>query len=88
MLDHNGAVLWSVTGDSIVWFSSVADIDNDGQPEVILSIPSSSSTPENSRIVALEANGNVKWEVNTESHPGGGAQAISNFLGANNMGIV
>lgn len=88
LLDHNGAVLWSYTGDSIVWFSSVADIDNDGQPEVILSIPSSSSTPENSRIVALEANGNVKWEVNTELHPGGGAQAISNFLGANNMGIV
>ncbi|WP_076919076.1 choice-of-anchor A family protein [Pseudoalteromonas sp. SK18] len=88
MLDQYGAVLWSYIGDSIVWFSSVADIDNDGQPEVILSIPSSPSTPENSRIVALEANGNVKWEVNTESHPGGGAQAISNFLGANNMGIV
>jgi len=88
MLDQYGAVLWSYIGDSIVWFSSVADIDNDGEPEIILSIPSAASTPEKSRIVALEANGNVKWEVNTEASPGGGAQAISNFLGANNMGIV
>ena len=88
MLDQFGSVLWSYTGDSIVWFSSVADIDNDSKPEIILSIPSSLSAPEKSRIVALEANGNVKWEVNTEAHPGGGAQAISNFLGANNMGIV
>ncbi len=88
LLDQNGAMLWSYSGQSAAWFSSIADIDNDGQPEVVLSIPSGSSTPENSRIVALEANGNVKWEVNTESNSGGGAQAISNFLGANNIGIV
>jgi len=88
LLDQNGAMLWSYSGQSAAWFSSIADIDNDGQPEVVLSIPSGSSTPENSRIVALEANGNVKWEVNTEANSGGGAQAISNFLGANNIGIV
>lgn len=86
--DMNGVELWDYIGESDVWFSSVADIDNDAQPEIILSIPSGASTPENSRIVALEANGNVKWEVNTEANSGGGAQAISNFLGANNMGIV
>lgn len=88
LLDQNGAMLWSYSGQSAAWFSSIADIDNDGQPEVVLSIPSGSSTPENSRIVALEANGNVKWEVNTDANSGGGAQAISNFLGANNIGIV
>ena len=88
LLDENGAMLWSYTEQSAVWFSSIADIDNDGQPEVVLSIPSGSSTPEKSRIVALEANGNVKWVVNTEANSGGGAQAISNFLGANNIGIV
>lgn len=88
LLDQNGAMLWSYSGQSAAWFSSIADIDNDGQPEVVLSIPSGSSTPENSRIVALEANGNVKWEVNTDVNSGGGAQAISNFLGANNIGIV
>ena len=82
LLDENGAMLWSYTEQSEVWFSSIADIDNDGQPEVVLSIPSGSSTPEKSRIVALEANGN------TEVNSGGGAQAISNFLGANNIGIV
>ena len=88
LLDQNGAMLWSYSGQSAAWFSSIADIDNDGQPEVVLSIPSGSSTPENSRIVALEANGNVKWEVNTEISPGGGAQAVSNFLGADAMGIA
>jgi len=88
LLDSNGANLWSYTGENDVWFSSVADIDSDGKPEIVLSIPSGSSTPEKSRIVALEANGNVKWEVDTASSPGGGAQAISNFLGANSIGIV
>ena len=88
LYDVNGAELWSYTAENDVWFSSVADIDSDGKPEIVLSIPSGSSTPEKSRIVALEANGNVKWEVNIEAHPGGGAQAISNFLGANNVGIV
>lgn len=86
--DLYGVELWDYIGENDVWFSSIADIDNDAQPEIILSIPSGASTPEKSRIVALEANGNVKWEVNTEANPGGGAQAISNFLGANNMGIV
>ena len=88
LLDNNGAVLWSYTGENQIWFSSVADIDNDKKPEVILSIPSGSSSPDKSRIVALEANGNVKWEVNTEMSSGGGAQAISNFLGSNAIGIV
>lgn len=86
--DLHGVELWDYIGENDVWFSSIADIDNDAQPEIILSIPSGASTPEKSRIVALEANGNVKWEVNTEANPGGGAQAISNFLGANNIGIV
>lgn len=88
LYDVNGAELWSYTGENEVWFSSVADIDSDGQPEIVISIPSGSSSPEKSRLVALEANGNVKWEINTEANSGGGAQAISNFLGANNVGIV
>ncbi|TMO09572.1 choice-of-anchor A family protein [Pseudoalteromonas sp. S558] len=87
LLDSNGAILWSYTGESDVWFSSIADIDNDQKPEVILSIPSG-PTSGNSRIVALEDDGNVKWVVDTNSAPGGGAQAISNFLGANSIGIV
>ena len=86
--DLYGIEFWDYIGESDVWFSSIADIDSDGQPEIILSIPSGASTPEKSRIVALEANGNVKWEVNTEANSGGGAQAISNFLGANNIGIA
>lgn len=88
LYDANGALLWSYIGERDVWFSSVADIDSDGQPEVILSIPSWTTAPEKSRLVALEANGNVKWEVNNEANPGGGTQAISNFLGSGNMAIV
>ncbi|TMP45488.1 hemolysin [Pseudoalteromonas sp. S201] len=87
LLDSNGANLWSYTGESDVWFSSIADIDNDQKPEIILSMPSG-PTSTTSRIVALEDDGNVKWEVDTASSPGGGAQAISNFLGANSIGIV
>ncbi|WP_350653798.1 choice-of-anchor A family protein [Pseudoalteromonas sp. D48-MNA-CIBAN-0056] len=88
LYDANGVELWSYVGDKEVWFSSIANIDNDSQPEVILSIPAWSTVPEKSSFVALEANGNVKWEVNNLSNPGGGVQAISNFLGAKNIGIV
>ncbi|PWS56622.1 choice-of-anchor A family protein [Pseudoalteromonas sp. meg-B1] len=88
LYDANGVELWSYVGEKEVWFSSVANIDNDSQPEVILSIPAWSTVPEKSSFVALEANGNVKWEVNNLSNPGGGVQAISNFLGAKNIGIV
>ena len=88
LLDENGAVLWSYEGENDVWFSSVADIDDDKKPEIILSIPSGTLSQEKSRIVVLEHNGNVKWEVNTEANSGGGAQAISNFLGSTRMGIV
>ena len=85
LIDKDGTVLWSYVGDALSWFSSVADIDNDMQPEVILSIP---STSDKSRIVVLERNGNVKWQVNNPDNPGGGAQAVSNFLGTEGMGIV
>ncbi|MBH0060459.1 choice-of-anchor A family protein [Pseudoalteromonas sp. NZS71] len=88
LLDENGAVLWSYKGENDVWFSSVADIDDDKEPEIILSIPSGTLSQEKSRVVVLEHNGNVKWEVNTEANSGGGAQAISNFLGSTRMGIV
>ncbi|TMP71818.1 choice-of-anchor A family protein [Pseudoalteromonas sp. S1608] len=88
LYDVNGIELWSYVGEKDVWFSSVANIDNDTQPEVILSIPAWNTSPEKSRLVALEANGNVKWEVNNVANPGGGVQAISNFLGAENIGIV
>jgi len=88
LYDMNGVELWSYTGEKDVWFSSVADIDNDAQPEIILSIPAWTSSPEKSRLVALEANGNVKWQVNNQANPGGGVQAISNFLGTNKLGIV
>ena len=86
--DNNGAVLWEYGQESELWFSSVADIDSDGQPEVILSVPYSISETDMIRLVALEPNGNVKWEVDTGSIAGGGAQAISNFLGSKNLGIV
>ncbi|EWS97300.1 hemolysin [Pseudoalteromonas sp. SCSIO_11900] len=85
LIDKDGTVLWSYVGDDLSWFSSVADIDNDEQPEIILSIP---STSDKSSIVVLEQNGNVKWQVNNPANPGGGAQAISNFLGTDNLGIV
>jgi choice-of-anchor A domain-containing protein len=87
--DNNGAVLWEYGQESELWFSSIADIDSDGQPEVILTVPYAISSTDKSRIVALEANGNVKWEVETETaNRGSGAQAVSNFLGSNKIGVV
>ncbi len=86
--DVYGAELWRYVGEDKVWFSSVADIDSDGQPEVILSIPATSSTANKSKLVALEANGNIKWELDNSVNGGSGAQSISNFLGKDDMGIA
>ncbi len=86
--DIYGSELWRYIGEDKVWFSSVSDIDSDGQPEVILSIPATSSTAHKSKLVALEANGNVKWELDNSVNGGSGAQSISNFLGSDVMGIA
>ena len=88
LIDKDGTVLWSYVGDDLSWFSSIADIDSDGRPEVILSIPSNYGAPDKSSLVVLESNGNVKWQINNPANPGGGPQAISTFLGSNIMGIV
>lgn len=88
LIDKDGTVLWSYVGDDLNWFSSIADIDSDGRPEVVLSIPSNSGAPDKSSLVVLESNGNVKWQINNPANSGGGPQAISTFLGSNVMGIV
>ncbi len=86
--DVNGVVLWSYTGEHDVWFSSIADIDGDSQPEVVMSIPATLNLSDRSVILALEHNGNVKWEIDNSANAGGGAQTISNFLGSSSIGIV
>ncbi|WP_319021759.1 choice-of-anchor A family protein [Pseudoalteromonas undina] len=86
--DVYGAELWRYVGEDKIWFSSIADIDGDQQPEVILSIPATSATANKSKLVALEANGNVKWELDNSVNGGSGAQSISNFLGKDDMGIA
>ncbi|WP_200856317.1 beta-prism lectin domain-containing protein, partial [Klebsiella pneumoniae] len=77
----NGAYLWQYQANDTVWFSSVANLDGDDKPELVVSVPASLSTPENSEIAVLEHDGSVKWRVNNLSNPGGSVQAVSSFLG-------
>lgn len=81
LFDRNGGAIWSYQAQNKVWFSSVANLDNDVKPELIISSPASLSSAENSFISVLEHDGSVKWSVNNTSNPGGGVQAVSNFLG-------
>jgi len=79
--DGNGSAIWSYQLEGDVWFSSAANLDNDSSPELVVSSTASLSSSENSFIAVLEHDGTVKWSVNNTSNPGGGVQAVSNFLG-------
>ncbi|HGS4653502.1 TPA: beta-prism lectin domain-containing protein, partial [Vibrio cholerae] len=81
LYQNNGNYLWQYQANDTVWFSSVANLDGDNKPELIISVPASLSTPENSEIAVLEHDGTIKWQVNNMSNPGGSVQAVSSFLG-------
>nr|MDC2855228.1 VCBS repeat-containing protein [Ningiella sp. W23] len=86
LYDVNGAQLWQYGEPGATWFSSVANLDNDLNPEVVISNPSNKL--EDSVFAVLEHNGNVKWQITNPNNLGGGVQAISTFLGTKDLGIV
>ncbi|CAM3249290.1 beta-prism lectin domain-containing protein [Vibrio ordalii] len=77
----DGSFTWQYQANDTVWFSSVANLDSDNKPEIVVSVPATKATTQNSVFAVLEHDGSVKWEVNNLENPGGGVQAISNFLG-------
>ncbi len=81
MFDTDGSALWTYQSNDRVWFSSVANLDDDAQPELVVSTPATYATAQNSSFSVLEHDGTTKWTVTNISNPGGGVQAISNFLG-------
>ncbi|MBH0002160.1 MULTISPECIES: choice-of-anchor A family protein [unclassified Pseudoalteromonas] len=85
LYDFDGVQLWQYGQPGSIWFSSIANLDYDLEPEIVISNPSSVS---DGVFAVLEHNGNVKWEVKNELNPGGGAQAVSNFLVNKELGIV
>lgn len=81
LYQNNGAYLWQYQANDTVWFSSVANLDGDNNPELVVSVPASLNTAQNSEIAVLEHDGTVKWRVNNLDNPGGSVQAVSHFLG-------
>ncbi|MCG9575698.1 FG-GAP-like repeat-containing protein [Vibrio tubiashii] len=88
LYDANGAEVWSYPTPYRAWFSSVANLDDDASPELIVSIPRTASEPDRSSFSVLEHDGSVKWSVTNVSNPGGGVQAVSNFLGKPNTSAI
>nr|UHS16746.1 putative hemolysin [Vibrio sp.] len=88
LYDANGAEVWSYPTPYRAWFSSVANLDDDVSPELIVSIPRTASEPDRSSFSVLEHDGSVKWSVTNVSNPGGGVQAVSNFLGKPNTSAI
>ena len=86
LYDSNGVQLWQYGAPGSIWFSSVVNLDDDLEPEIVISNPSNNASE--SVFAVLEHDGNVKWELTNPNNLGGGAQAVSNFLGANSLGIV
>ena len=86
LYDVNGAQLWQYGEPGTMWFSSVANLDDDLNPEIVISNPSNKL--EDSVFAVLEHNGNVKWQITNPNNLGGGVQAVSTFLGTKDLGIV
>lgn len=82
LYSNSGAYQWQYQTNDTAWFSSVANLDGDDQPELVVSVPASLSTPENSEMAVLEHDGSLKWRVNNVNNPGGSVQAVSSFLGS------
>ncbi|KHT50123.1 beta-prism lectin domain-containing protein [Vibrio sinaloensis] len=81
IFDTDGSSLWTYQSNDRVWFSSVANLDIDNAPEIIVSTPANRSDAQNSSFAVLEHDGTTKWSVTNLNNPGGGVQAVSNFLG-------
>ena len=86
LYDAFGNKLWSYEGHDTAWFSSIANLDQDPQPEIVVSIPGLFATSHS--IAVLEHDGSVKWEKRNILANGGGAQAVGAFLHAGKPGIA
>lgn len=86
LYDSNGSLLWQFGEPGSMWFSAIANLDDDVTPEIVISNPSNKL--EDSVFAVLEHNGNVKWQVTNPDNLGGGVQAVSTFLGTKDLGIV
>ncbi|MDD9179001.1 MULTISPECIES: choice-of-anchor A family protein [Aliivibrio] len=86
LYDASGNTIWSYEGHDTAWFSSIANLDQDPQPEIVVSIPGLFSTSHS--IAVLEHDGSVKWEKRNISAHGGGAQTVGAFLQAGKPGIA
>ncbi|AXY02853.1 choice-of-anchor A family protein [Vibrio alfacsensis] len=82
-----GDVLWSDTKHDYFWFSAVANLDDDAEPEFITSIPGKDATS-HQLLAVYEHDGTLKWQVEDLSKLGGGVQSVSNFLSGSQLGIV
>ena len=88
MYKNDGSLLWQQGEPGKVWFSSVADFDNDLKPDILITAPSTEATPDVGYISLLDNYGNVMWTRTDVVNPGGGVQAIGNFFSKNELGII
>ncbi|MDD1792975.1 choice-of-anchor A family protein [Enterovibrio sp. ZSDZ42] len=86
LYDASGNEIWSYEGHDAAWFSVVANLDQDAEPEIIVSIPGTFATYQT--LALLDHDGSVKWEKRNISSNGGGAQTIGAFLTSGKPGIA
>ncbi|MGF1766062.1 choice-of-anchor A family protein [Enterovibrio makurazakiensis] len=82
-----GDILWSDVKHDDFWFSAVANLDDDNEPEFVTSIPGRNSDS-HQLLSVYEHDGTLKWQVEDLTKQGGGVQAISSFLEYSKLGIV
>lgn len=84
LYDNTGELIWKYDDIGKLRFSSIANLDSDDEPEIIISFQGG----EQSGVIVLEHNGELKWKYISEFINGGGAQAVSNFLPNGELGIA
>ncbi|WP_412767907.1 FG-GAP repeat domain-containing protein, partial [Vibrio anguillarum] len=50
----DGSFTWQYQANDTVWFSSVANLDSDNKPEIVVSVPATKATAQNSVFAVLE----------------------------------
>ncbi|EOD79088.1 Hemolysin-related protein RbmC [Grimontia indica] len=87
LYNQYGDVLWANVKHDYFWFSAVANLDDDIEPEFVTSIPGR-NTDSHQLLAVYEHDGTLKWQTENVTKPGGGVQAISTFLKGSKLGIA
>ncbi|MCK4758097.1 MAG: PKD domain-containing protein [Thermoplasmata archaeon] len=89
-LDHYGNEIWnvSVIGDIYVSPPAIDDLDNDGIPEILVSVQYYPSPPNEGRVYCIAPNGSINWIYFNQNPPPTSGPAIFDINDDGNKEVI